>query len=60
VKDSSRTNGAGHPKISYPYQSTVKREYILSKARKNFSSVNIKNMMNVLNSWLYLRKLMLT
>jgi hypothetical protein len=48
VQYSSRINCAGHPYFPCTYQSPVKVENIFSKARNN-SSVNIENMVDVLN-----------
>jgi hypothetical protein len=45
---SSRTNSAGYPNCSCPYQSPVKLEHIVSKPTNN-SSVNITNMVQVLH-----------
>jgi hypothetical protein len=49
VQHYSRINSAGYPNFSYPYQSTVKVEHIVSKARNNSSSVNMTKMVKILN-----------
>jgi hypothetical protein len=49
VQHSSRISNAGYPNLSCPYQCSVKVEYIVSNARNNSSSVNITNMVKVLN-----------
>jgi hypothetical protein len=49
VQHSSTISSAEYPNFSCPYQSPVKVEHIVSKARNNSSLVNITNMVKVLN-----------
>jgi hypothetical protein len=56
---SSVINNAGYPNFPYPYQSPVKVEHIVWKAR-NHSSINIINMVKVLNVGVISKKLLHT
>jgi hypothetical protein len=52
---SSRINRSGYPSFSYPYQSHVTVEHTVSKSINN-SSVNITNMVYILNVGVLLNK----
>jgi hypothetical protein len=56
AQQSCRINGAGYPYFSCPHKSPVKVEHIVSKARNNSSSVNIKNI-KVLNFGVMCKKI---
>jgi hypothetical protein len=49
VQHPSRINSAGYPNFSCPYQSPIKLELIVSKTRDNHLSVDITNMVKLLN-----------
>jgi hypothetical protein len=56
MQHSNRISSAGYSNISCPYQSPVGIEQIVAKPRNNYS-VNITNMMHMLNFGVMLDKL---